>query len=480
MEISVAACLKYEGFHQNDPQADLTTKTAFLETNILPYFGYDEDRRLTNNKDRIEQGLATIDSRTKPRGNIFALKNSMFSDQADAVTWDITVSAPQDWQIVAPGKQNSSRENGNRKYTQYISEKPGHLDFRIAGSAYDKHDFEIKGTPVSILFYPPHTYNIECLETAVTDIFSWLSDTLGPYPYSELGVMEKTFFDDDFVTFSNVLAISEKHGWPADIKEPEDSEYIYYAIARELARQWINSRITPADVQGAEFFTETIPEYLALSFMETTFGIDRTAVWLEENFEDYQEGKGEEEISEKPLLDVDEEIYVSRNKGGLVLRALSHRWGKDYFDTWLKAWLESAGGRLGSEFVVSLDFYSDLQKVLPEEIHPFAEECFTKRMQYSIVLNSAEYKNGKLSIEVKSARGQMDGIGNMTEASGSFPVTAAFMDENNKCISIRDIVLVTGTTLNDFVLPAKPAKVVLDPDYLYLAAERDKATREVN
>ena len=74
----------------------------------------------------------------------------------------------------------------------------------------------------------------------------------------------------------------------------------------------------------------------------------------------------------------------------------------------------------------------------------------------------------------------MDGIGNMTEASGSFPVTVAFMNENNKCFGIRDIVLETGTTLYDFVLPSRPAKVVLDPDYLYLAAERDKASREVN
>lgn len=480
MDLSVAARLKYEGFHQNDPQADLTKKTAFLGTDILPYFGYDEDRRLTNNKDRIEQGLSTIEFRTAPQDNTFALKKSLFSDQVDTVAWDLTIGAPENWQIIAPGRHTGSWQKNGRRYTRYISEKLGHLDFRVIGSAYDARDFEVNDTPVSILFYSPHTYNIECMESAITKAFSWLSDTLGHYPYSKLSVVEKTFFDDDFVTFSNVIAISEKHGWTADIEATEDREYIYYTMARELARQWTTARISPADVQGAEVFAESIPEYLALSFMESAFGPERAAVWLEEDFKDYQEGKGEEEIMEKPLLEADKAIYVSRNKGGLVLRALSHRWNKDDFDTWLKNWLESAGVRFGTEFVVSGDFYNDLLSVLPKNLHSFAEECFTKRMQYSMILDSAEYRDGKVSIEVTATRGIMDGIGNLTEETGSFPVDAALIDKTGARISTEEIVLEPGKDLYRIKVSSRPAKVVLDPDYLYLAAERDKATREVN
>ena len=210
--------------------------------------------------------------------------------------------------------------------------------------------------------------------------------------------------------------------------------------------------------------------------MEETFGVDRTAVWLEDNFEDYQEGKGEEEISEKALLYVDEEIYVSRNKGGLVLRALSHRWNKDDFDTWLKTWLESAGEVFGSEFVVSHDFYRDLLKVIPQDIHSFAEECFTKRMQYSMFIENAEYRNGELSIEVKAARGTMDGVGNLTEEAESFPVEAALVDDTGARISMEEIILEPGKVKYIIQASSKPKKVVLDPDYLYLAAEREKAT----
>jgi hypothetical protein len=479
MDLSVAARLKYEGFHQSDPQADLTRKTAFLGADLLPYFGYDEDRRLTNNKDRIKEGLSPIRYRTEPQDNTFALKNSVFSDQADTVSWDFTISVPENWQIVAPGKHTRSLRTDGRKYTRYVSEKPGHLDFRIMGADYNVHGFEVKGIPVSVFFYPPHTYNIPCLESAVTTAFSWLTDTLGPYPHNRLNIVEKTFFDDDFVTFSNVIAISEKHGWTADIQETDDREYIYYTMARELARQWTTARISPADVQGAEVFTESIPEYLALSFMESAFGLERTSVWLKENFDDYQEGKGEEEISEKPLLEVDEAIYVSRNKGGLVLRTLSKRWGEMDFNSWLKAWLESAGDRFGREFVVSRDFYNDLLKVLPQNLHAFAEEGFTMRMQYAIALDRADFSGKAVIIEVTARRGIMDGFGNLTKAYGRFPVAVALLNETGAGISTEEIILEPGRGIHRLPVSTRPAKVVMDPDYWYLAAEREKTIRQV-
>jgi hypothetical protein len=69
-----------------------------------------------------------------------------------------------------------------------------------------------------------------------------------------LRIVEKPFYDEDFVTFNNVTAISEKHGWTADISKSEDMQYIYYVIVRELAKQWVQARVPAANVQGAEIF----------------------------------------------------------------------------------------------------------------------------------------------------------------------------------------------------------------------------------
>jgi hypothetical protein len=179
------------------------------------------------------------------------------------------------------------------------------------------------------------------------------------------------------------------------------------------------------------------------------------------------------------LLSVDEATYVSREKGGLVLRALSRRWGPDNFNAWFTNWLNETKSRPEEGFAVSRDFYHDLMDALPETLHAFAEECFTRRIQYALALDGAVYGEGVLTIDVTAARGLMDGLGNLTEATGSFPVTVAFLDENGARIGAEEIVLDPGTGSQQFTLAKRPEKVVLDPDYWYLVEQREKTARQV-
>jgi hypothetical protein len=73
----------------------------------------------------------------------------------------------------------------------------------------------------------------------------------------------------------------------------------------------------------------------------------------------------------------------------------------------------------------------------------------------------------------------MDGLGNLTEASGSFRVTVAFLDENGTRIGEEEIVLDPGTGSHRFSLTAGPAEIALDPDYWYLVEQREKTVRQV-
>lgn len=168
-------------------------------------------------------------------------------------------------------------------------------------------------------------------------------------------------------------------------------------MARELAKQWINFEIIPANVQGAQIYTQSIPEYLALLFMKETFGMNQTAQWLEGNYEDYAEGKGEEEISEKPLLYSDDAPYVSMKKGGCVLFALSQRAGVNQFSNWLASWLRARKYN-GNDFIVSNEFYNDVIKTLPVSLHAFTDECFNQRIQYQLSLGSIKTESSSVRL----------------------------------------------------------------------------------
>lgn len=99
MKLSINGILWYKGFHPSDPQADLTFNGTILGTDLLPYFGYNESRELDNNKKRLKQGLDLIESRMDKLDNQFSISNSLQSDQADLLTWNIFIMLLQgSWQ----------------------------------------------------------------------------------------------------------------------------------------------------------------------------------------------------------------------------------------------------------------------------------------------------------------------------------------------------------------------------------------------
>ena len=479
MKLTVDGELHYKGFHQSDPQADLTFNGTFLGTDLLPYFGYDEGRELDNPRDRLKQGLALIESRMDGADNLFSRSNAVQSDQADLLTWNIIVSTSGSQEVAGPGEQIKTWKENGRNYFQYQSEMPGYMNFKLISACFNKKEFSSGKTRVSIYYHPDHTYNIKCFQEAAEKAMLWLSEKSGEYPYSCLRIVEKPFYDEDFVTFNNVTAISEKHGWTADISKSEDVQYIYYVVVRELAKQWVQARVPAANVQGAEVFTESIPEYYALTFMDDYFGHAQAAKWLNENFKDYQEGKGEEAIVEHVLLNVDKALYVSREKGGLALYALAQQIGKEKFNKWLRKWLDESLQKAKTGFITSLDFYSDLKKELPVSLHPVTEEWFKQRTQYQISLSHASMKNDIITLEISATRGILDSIGNLTEKPIASLLEVGFVNENGELIETNKIRIKSGAHTYNLHSSFKPDKVILDPYYWYLIGNRKKGLRQL-
>jgi hypothetical protein len=224
-----------------------------------------------------------------------------------------------------------------------------------------------------------------------------------------------------------------------------------------------------------EIFTESIPEYYALTFMDDHFGHAQAAKWLDENFKDYQEGKGEEAIVELVLLNVDKALYVSREKGGLALYALAQQLGVEKFNKWLDGCLQRAKGG----FITSLDFYRDLKKELPVSLHPVAEEWFKQRTQYQISLSYASMKDDMIALEISAARGILDSIGNLTEKPIASLLEVGFLDGKGELIETNKIRIKSGAHTYNLHSSFKPDKVILDPYYWYLIGNRKKSLRQL-
>jgi len=477
MGLNIKATLAYKGFHQSDFQGDLTYNGSVLGTDFLPFFGYDRSRELDENKGRLRQGLALLNSRMDAMDNVFSRSNRFESPQSDGLTWNMVISTDGDQTVIAPGEKINAWQEKGRNYARFRSEHPGSMDFKIISARLVTRAFDCQGVSCRISHDPRHTYNLQVYEDAVQKAISWLSGKLGPYPYSVARVVEKPFYDEDFITFANVTAVSEAHGWTADIQKDEDGQYIYMTMARALARQWILASLKAADVQGAELLTQSIAQYYAFRFLHVMFGHEQTKQWLDKAYEDYEKDRAEEAIEEKPLLFVDKAAYLSKEKGGLALYALSRRIGPEIFDPWLGRWIVHA--RQKEAFLTSADFYNDLINFVPNDLHPFVRDWFERRIQYRLSLDNTQIKDRKLTLTIFAAKLESKGEKGTMEKSFSVPLEVGMADESGKIQDIGQIMIRPGQ--NSYTLDCRlsSATIILDPDYWYLIEARKKCLKKL-
>jgi len=477
LRLTIEARLAYKGFHQSDFQSDLTYNGTVLGTDFLPFFGYDRSRELTNNKERLRQGLALLDSRMDKADNVFSRANRLGSLQADGLTWDMVVSTDADQRIVGPGEEIRTWQEQGRCYARFSSRRPGGMDFKFISAELAVREFDCDGVACRLLHAPGHTYNLAVFRDAMEKAFTWLNGRLGPYPHNHALVVEKPFYDDDFLSFANVAAISESRGWTADIKEKEDGQYIHLIVAELLARQWVLASLKVADVQGAQLLTESIARYYAFRFMDDVWGPDQTSKWLDQAYDDYEKGGGEEGIEEKPLLLVDKAPYLSRHKGGLALYALARRVGAKAFDRWLAAWIAQASQR--KEFLVAADFFEALNSFLPADLHSFARDWMGKRIRYSLSLADIQAENPQFALTIQAAKQEYDSENGTRTTPFSASLEVGFMDDAGEVKEVKEIMLKAGEHVYGLDCSFIPSAVILDPHHWYLVENRQSCFREL-
>ena len=332
--LKVECVLDYIGFSQSDPQADLTFNGTLMGRDIIPVIGYNDAKELDQNRDRGDHGLTKLTSRMASVDDAAALGKDAFSPDALWHKASIQVSTSGEQIAFAPGTLKRKWQEESRNYSLYQIETPAPMHWYIGSANYKRYEATLKaGTKLTILHDQRHSYNLEHFENAVTEGIAFIQDSLGTYPYEQLTVAEIPFYeDDDFYTYSNVIAISEKHGWTADGRKETHLVYIYYSIVRELIKQWVYQNLFIANVQGADMLRVALPDAMALHFIEQKFGEALVNRHVEKKIDRYGKGRGNEPNKEPPLIHADGIDYLEANKGTLELYGLIQELGAPLFN----------------------------------------------------------------------------------------------------------------------------------------------------
>lgn len=384
--LTLGGHLRYAGFTNSDPQADLTFNGSFITEKVIPHIGYDKDRELTSNNYREQSGLPKMPSRIAPVTDTFAAQQRFASTQGGDIRYTFNISTSENQVIVAPGLQSGEWTAGGRRHYSFVSEGVAVYDFRILSAAYAvQRDTLHTGTHpvvIAVYYHPGHAYNIKPLLSVAREALGTLDTILGPYPYTTLRIAEKPHYDEDAYAAGNIMVLPENHGWIADIRRQDDLDYLRFITTKLIAEQYMQ-QANISHTAGYPVLTHSVPAYLALQQLAKYNGTGSLQRHLEKDRDNYLKGRAADHNEEPSLLDVDEEAdYVYDEKGGAVLYQLSEEIGQGVMNGVVKEFLERAKGV--AQPVNVMDFYRLLQGKVPEKRRSSFGEALIQKGHFNI------------------------------------------------------------------------------------------------
>jgi len=186
-------------------------------------------------------------------------------------------------------------------------------------------------------------------------------ENLGSFPSKEIRIYEIPYYQSLFYSFPNGIAISEKEGWYAKTDALNERAYIYQTVSSQIIKQWIQSNISLANVQGADMLKVALPEALALSFVEKELGKEALEIMLKKKSDKYAKDKNNEANQEPTLLYADGADYLEQYKGAIVMCEVIKEIGTDNFCKYLIDWSTKDGRN--STFKDFIDYLSPKLKI---------------------------------------------------------------------------------------------------------------------
>ena len=316
--------------------------TLIFSSQIMPTFGYDPSRELSQKRTRKKYGLKEEQDPMLAYDDPEGLKNGILGDDADWVDYEMIVSTDPDQIAMTPGYlQNEWTEKG-RRFFHYKMDQPIHNLFAFVSGRYAVRKETWNNIDLEILYHPKHNYNLETMMNSMKKSIEYYSELYGPYPYRQCRIIEFPRYSAFAVSFPNTIPFSEAIGFVMDVdpEDPDDLDMPFWVTAHEMGHQWWPHQVAGGNVQGSAFLSEGLSEYSAVSLLAKEKGEKQLRKFLKYELDKYLMGRAMESKHEPTIVKTEGQQYIHYNKAGLIMYTLSDFIGKDRFNQALGNFIE--------------------------------------------------------------------------------------------------------------------------------------------
>ncbi|MCW8125436.1 ABC transporter permease/M1 family aminopeptidase [Microbulbifer halophilus] len=462
------------GFENAGSSTTLVANGAFFNNmEAFPYIGYNKGAELTDRHLRRKYDLPPPQRMHKLEDRSHH-GDSYLRGDSDWVTFETTVSTSAGQTALAPGYLQKDWVDGNRHYFHYKMDAPIHNFFSYLSANYTVMRDQWRDVAIEVYHHKPHDYNVPRMVESVKRSLAYFSEAFSPYQYRQLRIVEFPGYQRFAQAFPNTVPYSEALGFIADLRDPEDIDYVFYVTAHEVAHQWWAHQLLGADVQGATMLSETLAQYSALMVMEREYGPRKIRKFLKYELDRYLSGRGEELLEELPLVRNEDQPYVHYRKGSVAMYALKDAMGEEAINGALAALLEESA-YASDPYPTSMDLVAQLRERAGAEDQKLISDMLERIVLFDLKVEDASSEplgdsRYRVALEVSAKKFRADGEGRETEIPLDNRLDiAVFSEDPDKAEGSGHVLYFAkhefdeNRTRLEFEVEGEPAMVGIDP-----------------
>jgi ABC-2 type transport system permease protein len=270
------------------------------------------------------------------------------------------------------------------------------------------------------------------------------------------------------------VPFSESIGFIADLKNPDDIDYVYYVTAHEVAHQWWAHQVIGGLVQGVTMLDETFAQYSALMVQEHKYGSPQMRKFLKFELDRYLRGRGGEVVEELPLALVENQDYIHYRKGSVVMYALKDYLGEDLVDKTLSRYDHDKAFQQ-PPYTITTEFLDYLRQDAGPQWSQLIEDLFDKITLFDNRVIEATAKKRpdgdyEVTLKVHASKTYTDGIGKETPAKINLPIEIGVFargadgkESSEKILFLEKRAIANGDSSMTLTVKGLPYEAGIDP-----------------
>jgi ABC-2 type transport system permease protein len=406
--LEINSSISFKGFGNGLYGQRLLRNGTFF-TGGLPELGYDDDDEIGSPYVRKKNGLPPKEEEEIAQDDPEGISTLKAGKAADLLSWDLTVSTSADQMMISTGElQKQWRQNG-RNYFHFVQNQPGiYGPLAAVGAKYAEAKDSVQldhNVNISIYYHPEHNTNIGRFMAAYKDGLRYFSSVYGQYPFKDIRLAETSQFGPRTASFATFDIYAEYYAWNAHFDDPNQTDYLYFNTATQLAQQWWRFQVAPNNTVGSLDIPEGLSTYSALVMMEKKYGKDNMKWLLQDQLWAYLWIRHRMDEKEHPLVKADQ-WFEWGGKEAVALYGLRDLIGEDSLNSALREFKNAYAFKNKPPFAGSNNLYSYLQKHTPDSLQYYLTDTWQKITLYDNKITGVKIaptgKNNEYKVIIKA------------------------------------------------------------------------------